>query len=167
MDIFDIVGAILGFIASIIPLIVIIFIFSRLAKAAKQSQKRSGGSNPWQQPAAQQEKPRLVKSLKNSSSGEYKAEDKQFSFGKSAFAGSRSTASSLKPEKVSRLSETFMKDDRKNDWLARQMREEEKILRRGDMLDLGASHAASCDADLLKRYHLFAEHDDSVDSGEY
>ncbi|MBQ2228635.1 MAG: hypothetical protein II427_05905, partial [Firmicutes bacterium] len=56
---------------------------------------------------------------------------------------------------------------RKNDWLARQMREEEKILRRGDMLDLGASHAASCDADLLKRYHLFAEHDDSVDSGEY
>lgn len=167
MDIFGIVGAILGFIASIIPLIVIIFIFSRLAKAAKQSQKRSGGSNPWQQPAVQQEKPRLVKSLKNSSSGEYKAEDKQFSFGKSAFAGSRSTASSLKPEKVSRLSETFMKDDRKNDWLARQMREEEKILRRGDMLDLGATHAASCDADLLKRYHLFAEHDDSVDSGEY
>ena len=39
MDIFDIVGAILGFIASIIPLIVILFIFSRLAKAAKQGQK--------------------------------------------------------------------------------------------------------------------------------
>ena len=167
MDIFDIVGAIIGFIASIIPLIVIIIIFSKLAKAAKQTQRNHGGSNPWQQPAAQQEKPHLVKSLKNSSSGEYKTEGKQFSFGKSAFAGSRSTSSSLKTEKVSRLSETFMKDDRKNDWLARQMHEEEKILRRGDMLDLGASHAASCDADLLKRYHLFAEHDDSVDSGEY
>ena len=46
MDIFDIVGAILGFIASIIPLIVILFIFSRLAKAAKQSQKRSGVRTP-------------------------------------------------------------------------------------------------------------------------
>ena len=65
------------------------------------------------------------------------------------------------------LAETFMKDDRKNDWLARQMREEERILRRGDLMDLGASHAAGCDAELLKKYHLYAEHDDSVDNGEY
>ena len=60
-----------------------------------------------------------------------------------------------------------MKDDRKNDWLARQMREEERILRRGDLMDLGASHAAVCDAEMLKKYHLYAEHDDSVDNGEY
>ena len=60
-----------------------------------------------------------------------------------------------------------MKDDREHDWLARQMREEAKILRRGDMMDLGASHASACDADMLKKYHLYAEHDDSVDNGEY
>ena len=158
MDPFEIFGAIFGFIASIIPLIVILFIFSRIAKAAKGQQgsrNTQGDPNAWlQKQRAQQEKPRLVRSLASSKSGEYKADGKSFSLGKSA-------------EKGSSLAETFMKDDRKNDWLARQMREEEKILRRGDLMDLGASHAASCDAEMLKKYHLFAEHDDSVDRGEY
>ena len=157
MDPFEIFGAIFGFIASIIPLIVILFILSRFAKLSKQRPASKGDPNAWlNQQRSKQEKPRLVRSLQGNSSGEYKSEGKSFTIGKSRHAGGSSS-----------LSETFMRDDRKNDWLARQMREEEKILRRGDMLDLGASHAASCDADLLKKYHLFAEHDDSVDSGEY
>ena len=59
----------------------------------------------------------------------------------------------------------FRMEDRSNDWLARQMKEEQRILRRGDLRDLGAAHEASCDADDLKRRHLL-EHDDSIDDGE-
>jgi len=44
-------------------------------------------------------------------------------------------------------------EDRNNDWLAKQIREEERILRRGDLMDLGASHAKSCDAGKLKSQH--------------
>ncbi|MBR4392720.1 MAG: hypothetical protein IKT07_01695, partial [Oscillospiraceae bacterium] len=99
----------------------------------------------------QQSTPRQVRSLKKGSS--------QPLF--------RQPAASPKAEAGGSLAETFMKDDREHDWLARQMREEAKILRRGDMMDLGASHASACDADMLKKYHLYAEHDDSVDNGEY
>ena len=56
-------------------------------------------------------------------------------------------------------------EDRNNDWLARQLREEARIMRSADMLDLGAGHRDNCDADRLKRIHLF-EHDDSIDNGE-
>ena len=44
-------------------------------------------------------------------------------------------------------------EDRRNDWLAKQLREEAAIKRRGSIYDLGASHDVSCDADNLKRYH--------------
>jgi len=56
-------------------------------------------------------------------------------------------------------------EDRKNDWLARQIREERRVLSRADMLDLGAAHDKACQADLLKRIHI-AEHDDSIDNAE-
>lgn len=56
-------------------------------------------------------------------------------------------------------------EDRANDWLARQLREEQRVLRRGETLDLGASHQADCDARSLKLSHLMA-HDDSIDDGE-
>ncbi len=57
-------------------------------------------------------------------------------------------------------------EDRSNDWLARQRREEARIARRGSLTDLGASHSANCDAGALKREHLLV-HDDSVDTGEH
>ena len=65
----------------------------------------------------------------------------------------------------SNLSSILM-EDRKHDWLARQMREEERILRRGDMLDLGASHHKSCDSEMLKLYHLGECDADDIDNGE-
>lgn len=43
-------------------------------------------------------------------------------------------------------------EDRKNDWLAKQLREEARIARRNRM-DLGAVHEADCDADSLKKEH--------------
>ena len=44
-------------------------------------------------------------------------------------------------------------EDRRNDWLARQLREEAAIKRRGSIYDLGAAHDVSCDADNIRRSH--------------
>ena len=62
-------------------------------------------------------------------------------------------------------SDNMFLEDRNNDWLAKQMKEERKILSRSDMLDLGAAHEKSCQADALKKFHL-AEHDDRIDTAE-
>lgn len=57
-------------------------------------------------------------------------------------------------------------EDREHDWLARQLRQENRIKKRGEaLLDLGAAHDASCDAREIKRLHILA-HDDSIDDGE-
>lgn len=58
-----------------------------------------------------------------------------------------------------------MMEDRQGDWLARQMREERKLLEKGDLLDLGASHSKRCAAKEIKFEHIL-EHDDSIDNGE-
>lgn len=44
-------------------------------------------------------------------------------------------------------------DDREHDWLARQIREEAAIYRKGSMLDLGASHERGCEAAFIKEAH--------------
>jgi hypothetical protein len=44
-------------------------------------------------------------------------------------------------------------EDRRNDWLAQQLREEAAIKRRGSS-DLGASHEVECAADDLKQSHV-------------
>lgn len=154
IDIFGIIGGIIGFILSLLPLIILVFVFSRIAKASKGSAKKK--SPAWQTQPRQEKNPGLVKSLKGNTAGEYQEE--QMSLERS------SSGSLLRSEGMSTLAETFMRDDRKNDWLARQMREEAKILRRGDLMDLGASHAANCDAETLRKYHLFAEHGDLFDN---
>lgn len=45
-------------------------------------------------------------------------------------------------------------EDRKHDWLARQLAEERAIQRRGSELDLGAGHRDNCDARSLKIQHM-------------
>ena len=44
-------------------------------------------------------------------------------------------------------------EDRRNDWLAKQLREEAAIKRRGSIYDLGASHDSLCEADYIKKEH--------------
>ena len=56
-------------------------------------------------------------------------------------------------------------EDRKHDWLAQQLAEERAVLRRGSLVDLGASHDRTCDARAVKRLHEL-QHDDSIDEGE-
>jgi hypothetical protein len=60
---------------------------------------------------------------------------------------------------------SFFGEDRRNDWMARQMREEARIKRMSGTLDLGAAHDADCDAADLKAEHRRV-HSDAIDSGE-
>lgn len=47
-----------------------------------------------------------------------------------------------------------LRDDKNNDWLARQLREEHKAFKAtSEMFDLKIEHASHCDARLLEQYH--------------
>ncbi len=51
----------------------------------------------------------------------------------------------------------YSMEDRQNDWLAKQLREESRLARRtSDMFDLKAEHASNCDARDLKDSHARA-----------
>ncbi|MBO4359832.1 MAG: hypothetical protein J5822_03030 [Eubacteriaceae bacterium] len=54
-------------------------------------------------------------------------------------------------------------EDRKNDWLAKQMREEAEIYRRGSLYDLGAAHEADCDARRIKLFHIRTHNTNGMD----
>ena len=67
-------------------------------------------------------------------------------------------------EKVSSIRENgLLLEDRKNDWLAKQMREEAEIYRRGSLYDLGAAHEADCDARRIKLFHVMTHNSNGVD----
>lgn len=55
-----------------------------------------------------------------------------------------------------------IRDDRRGDWLARQLKEEAALARRSKY-DLGGAHDLSCDARKLKLSH---RHDNTIDNGE-
>jgi len=64
-----------------------------------------------------------------------------------------------------KFSSPMLMEDREHDWLAKQLKEEAQVMRRGDFLDIGASHGASCDARYIKLMHAL-QHDGSIDNGE-
>lgn len=49
---------------------------------------------------------------------------------------------------------SVLKDDKENDWLARQLREEHNAFKlTSDMFDLKIEHASHCDAKILEQFH--------------
>ena len=49
---------------------------------------------------------------------------------------------------------SVLRDDKANDWLARQLREEHRAFKAtSDMFDLKIEHASHCDARLLEQFH--------------
>ena len=49
---------------------------------------------------------------------------------------------------------SVLRDDRRNDWLARQLREEHMAFKAtSEMFDLKIEHASHCDAKLLEQFH--------------
>ena len=70
--------------------------------------------------------------------------------------------------KASRIGENnVLLEDRKNDWLAKQLKEEAAIARRGSVYDLGASHEVSCDADRIKREHIKRHNTNGLNRGMF
>ncbi len=59
-------------------------------------------------------------------------------------------------------------EDRKNDWLARQMAEERVSARRmSEMFQLKLEHRYNCEAEMLKQFHEARCSADAVDTGEH
>ncbi len=59
-------------------------------------------------------------------------------------------------------------EDRKNDWLARQMEEERVCARRmSEMFQMKLEHRYNCEAEMLKQFHQAACNADGVDNGEH
>ena len=87
--------------------------------------------------------PRQALKTSGSTFGSYSAGSKR--------AQERAKFKDEKGESYTTLREV-LQEDRKNDWLAKQLREEANIARRSD-LDLGAAHERECAADDLRRDH--------------
>ncbi len=49
---------------------------------------------------------------------------------------------------------SILRDDKRNDWLARQLREEHQAFKAtSEMFDLKIEHASHCDAKLIEQFH--------------
>ncbi len=59
-------------------------------------------------------------------------------------------------------------EDRKNDWLARQMAEERIARKRvSDMFQMKMEHKYNCEAEMLKQFHEVRCNANEVDTGEH
>lgn len=59
-----------------------------------------------------------------------------------------------------------LKDDRSNDWMAKQLRDEALAMARvSDMFKLKQSHMSNCDADFIKRFHESNCDANGIDNG--
>jgi hypothetical protein len=59
-----------------------------------------------------------------------------------------------------------LKDDRSNDWMARQLRDEAIAMAKvSDMFKLKQSHMNNCDAEFIKRFHESNCDADGIDNG--
>ena len=158
---------------SLLPIIVIIIIFAN-AKKRSQEARNAGpmqslpreAAHPAQRPVP------AVRRSGNTDAARYaddnpSAAQRRQRARSSQQARDVSKAATGRVEKASsiRNMDSILMEDRKNDWLARQIREENRIKARGDFWDLGAAHDKDCDARDLKREHVLV-HDDSIDNGE-
>ncbi len=150
---------------SLLPIIIFIIIFANVKKAKKraaqpvsrepQRSAQAQAPAPAGQPAPLKAPVPIKPVTTQSKSRPSKA------------AREVSKATTGKAEKaVSLHSMGAVLEDRNNDWLAHQIREERRIKMRGDFWDIGAAHDKNCDARALKREHVL-EHDDSIDDGEW
>lgn len=80
----------------------------------------------------------------------------------------RSAADTVIPAAdTSRNSATTLKDNKYNDWLAKQLQDEKRALAVvSDMFQLKQSHRNNCDAEFIKRFHESNCEAGVVDDGE-
>lgn len=146
----EFVSIIFSFIGRAVPFLVFLAVAANIGKAVRKSS--AGASQARSSDSAGSRGARRPAALKDMLSGVSGGEDLRS--GMSASPGSR-RKDGASQKSGTRMSDTFMKDDRQNDWLAKQLREEARILRRGDMMDLGASHDKNCAASELRRRSMY------------
>ena len=161
----------------IIWIIVLISIFSKIAQKNRQNMTRTNQQRQGQTTAAASgsaSRPNFrnvpgatygtTRNVQQTGSGT--AASRNSGYGQGAFAPTHTsgkiTASrrkdtargfgSSQPNNITANPVLF--EDRRNDWLAKQLREEAAIKRRGSIYDLGAAHDVTCDADLIKKSHV-------------
>jgi len=164
------------FLSTLIPFVFILFFVSTIG-AAKKAQKRNGSSSHSNPPprSTSSGRPAPLRTNVPKGNGEGYAFDRDGQPVRSntpSRSGSYASASSYVPtSKVKDSTRTAAKrvssgspssirntdvlfEDRQNDWLAKQLREEARLAKRtSDMFDLKYEHAASCDARDLKDSH--------------
>ena len=141
-------------------------------KRASGGGKTVSSKKPVQRPAAQQEYkpgPAARKAAAYRKAHDLEADDFPASGGKTkASAKTPAQKAAMPARRLNEKDESYLamravlSEDRKHDWMARQLAEEERALRR-NFSDLGALHDASCAADDLKKSH---RHDNTIDSAE-
>ena len=128
-----------------------------------RSEGRSNGAAQFRMPST------VARSVSASRRQDDAADDDRFAVSVNNYnysTGSQNVSISQLRAGESRDGMSALIEDRQHDWLARQLREEKRAKKRGEsLLDLGASHDASCDAREVKRLHIL-QHDDSIDNGE-
>jgi hypothetical protein len=70
-------------------------------------------------------------------------------------------------KETARKSATTLRDNKYDDWLAKQLMEENRALAKvSDMFQLKQSHANNCDAEFIRRFHEASCDAGGVDDGE-
>ena len=164
---------------ALIPIIWVVAVFAMIVKSAKKAGGSSGNSRPVRantpyvppQSAAQTQananRPRQLGSGQAQSSAQQRAAYAQKAIreaNQDRYGAAVPIGSSFGQVKASSIGQSnVLLEDRKNDWLAKQLREEAIIYKRGVGFDLGASHNVSCAADDLKRGHVRVHNSNGLD----
>ncbi|MBR6236568.1 MAG: hypothetical protein IKR16_02385 [Firmicutes bacterium] len=160
----EVVSILFGLIWMFVVITIIVKVASGASKAAKAQQQRSQRAQQMQQfrmPSQQSQ------GVRSQSGKVYDAQQESMDRARQAQSfrnvpgatygssntGSRSAYSGYKSKPVDVKTQSVLFEDRKNDWLAKQFREEAALKRRAGA-DLGASHEVECAADELKRSHV-------------
>ena len=151
----------------IIWIVLIISVISGVSKKAKQASRLGQTQQRPQQYAPRPQAPQSYDAQQARMDQVRRLDNKSRSagqvYGTGAFAKTadpgKISASKIEKSFGSRVTGTLgenavLLEDRRNDWLAKQLREEAAIKRRGSVYDLGASHDVACDADDLKKSHV-------------
>ena len=155
----------------IFGLIWVIAIVAMIVKSAK----KAGGSTakttrpqaPYQAAQNNANRPKPLAQSQPQYSSQQRAASAQRAIRESnqdRYGAATTVGSSFGQVKANRIGESgVLLEDRKNDWLAKQLREEAAIYRRGVGFDLGAAHNVNCAADDIKRSHVRVHNSNGLD----
>ena len=100
---------------------------------------------------------KVVKNAKNQTKGNaQRSKNGSVNTGKSGYVNytPHKDLVSVSRDMGDRRNSSVLRDDKENDWLARQLREEHRAFKAtSEMFDLKIEHASHCDARLMQQFH--------------